>query len=159
MFGAPSTRPGQHSTGYLKSEEHRISLDLLEEEMRYRSEKAVEPVRRRAEAQNIAVVKSLDGYVLAPMHEGRVVARMFFVRCPKSMKRNVEAKITAFEDELQSIVATLPEAEFEASEKHDALASADGVARRSPWSCGDQEILCRTMPPSAAALDAVEETF
>ena len=57
---------------HTKSDEHRISLDLLEEEIRYLGDKAVDEVRRRAESQNIAVVKSLDGYVLAPMHEGRV---------------------------------------------------------------------------------------
>ena len=102
---------------YLKSEEHRISLDLLEEDMRYRSEQAVEPMRRRAEAQNIAVVKSLDGYVLAPMHEGRVVRSDVFRALPETLKRNVEAKITVLEDELQSIVATLPDAEFEAERK------------------------------------------
>jgi predicted ATP-dependent protease len=67
---------------YIKSEEHRISLDLLEEEMRYRAENAVDQIRRRAEAQNIAVVKSLDGYVLAPMHEGRVVRSDVFRALP-----------------------------------------------------------------------------
>lgn len=143
---------------YLKSEEHRISLDLLEEEMRYQSEKAVEPVRRRAEAQNIAVVKSLDGYVLAPMHEGRVVRSDVFRALPDSLKRNVEAKITAFEDELQSIVATLPEAEFGASERHDALLRQTALRAVRP---GLAQIK-KSYPENAsiaAALDAIEETF
>ena len=65
--------------------------------MRYHGEKAVEQVRRRAEAQNIAVVKSLDGYVLAPMHEGRVVRSDVFRALPEALKRNVEAKITTLE--------------------------------------------------------------
>lgn len=143
---------------YLKSEEHRISLDLLEEDMRYRSERAVEPVRRRAEAQNIAVVKSLDGYVLAPMHEGRVVRSDVFRALPEALKRNVEAKITVLEDELQAIVASLPDADFEASEKHDALVRQAALRAIRPSlaalrrAYGDGALI-------AAALDALEEVF
>ena len=143
---------------YLKSEEHRISLDLLEEDMRYRSERAVEPVRRRAEAQNIAVVKSLDGYVLAPMHEGRVVRSDVFRALPESLKRNVEAKITALEDELQSIVSKLPEAEFEASEKHNALVRQTALRAIRPGLA----VIRRSYSERAsvvAALDAIEEAF
>jgi predicted ATP-dependent protease len=143
---------------YLKSEEHRISLDLLEEDMRYRSERAVEPVRRRAEAQNIAVVKSLDGYVLAPMHEGRVVRSDVFRALPESLKRNVEAKITALEDELQSIVSELPEAEFEASEKHNALVRQTALRAIRPGLA----VIRRSYSERAsvvAALDAIEEAF
>ena len=143
---------------YLKSEEHRISLDLLEEDMRYRSERAVEPVRRRAEAQNIAVVKSLDGYVLAPMHEGRVVRSDVFRALPELLKRNVEAKITALEDELQSIVSKLPEAEFEASEKHNALVRQTALRAIRPGLA----VIRRSYSERAsvvAALDAIEEAF
>jgi len=114
-------RAGAAFDRHIKGDEHRISLDLLEEEMRYHGEKAVEQIRRRAEAQNIAVVKSLDGYVLAPMHEGRVVRSDVFRALPEALKRNVEAKITTLEGELQSVVAMLPDVQFEACEKYDAL--------------------------------------
>ena len=109
--------------------------------MRYRGEKAVEHVRRRAEAQNIAVVKSLDGYVLAPMHEGRVVRSDVFRALPEALKRNVEAKITALEEELQSIVATLPDVEFEASEKYGALIRQTATSRRSAEPHAVEEIM------------------
>jgi predicted ATP-dependent protease len=143
---------------YLKSEEHRISLDLLEEDMRYRSERAVEPVRRRAEAQNIAVVKSLDGYVLAPMHEGRVVRSDVFRALPEALKRNVEAKITALEDELQTIVATLPDAEFEASEKHDALVRQTALRAVRPGIANIRKSYGERASV-VAALDSIEEAF
>ncbi len=143
---------------YLKSEEHRISLDLLEEDMRYRSERAVEPIRRRAEAQNIAVVKSLDGYVLAPMHEGRVVRSDVFRALPEALKRNVEAKITVLEDELQSIVATLPDAEFEASEKHDALVRQAALRAVRPGLAAVRRAYADGLS-IGAALDAIEDVF
>jgi predicted ATP-dependent protease len=143
---------------YLKSEEHRISLDLLEEDMRYRSERAVEPIRRRAEAQNIAVVKSLDGYVLAPMHEGRVVRSDVFRALPEALKRNVEAKITVLEDELQSIVSSLPDAEFEASEKHDALVRQAALRALRPGLTAIRRAYADGLS-IGAALDAIEEAF
>jgi predicted ATP-dependent protease len=143
---------------YLKSEEHRISLDLLEEDMRYRSERAVEPIRRRAESQNIAVVKSLDGYVLAPMHEGRVVRSDVFRALPEALKRNVEAKISVLEDELQSIVSSLPDAEFEASEKHDALVRQAALRALRPGLMAVRRTYADGVS-IGAALDAIEEAF
>lgn len=143
---------------HTKSDEHRISLDLLEEEIRYLGDKAVDEVRRRAESQNIAVVKSLDGYVLAPMHEGRVVRSDVFRALPEALKRNVEAKITTLESELQSIVATLPNVEFEASEKYEALVRQTALRAIRPSLVAlkqvhedDQSIV--------AAIDAVEDAF
>ncbi len=143
---------------HVKGDEHRVSVDLLEEEMRYRGENAVENVRLRAEAQNIAVVKSLDGYVLAPMHEGRVVRSDVFRALPEALKRNVEAKITALEEELQSIVATIPNVEFEASERYGALIRQTALRAIRP-SLAPLKKLCAETPSAAAALDAIEDAF
>jgi predicted ATP-dependent protease len=143
---------------HLKSDEHRISLDLLEEEMRYLGDKAVDEVRRRAESQNIAVVKSLDGYILAPMHEGRVVRSDVFRALPETLKRNVEAKISALEGELQSIVATLPDVEFEASQKHEALVRQTALRAIRP-SLAEIKRSCADDVSTIAAIDAIEDAF
>jgi predicted ATP-dependent protease len=143
---------------HLKSDEHRISLDLLEEEIRYLGDKAVDEVRRRAESQNIAVVKSLDGYVLAPMHEGRVVRSDVFRALPESLKRNVEAKITTLEGELQSIVATLPDVEFEASEKYEALVRQTALRAIRPSLVALKRSYAEDLS-IVAAIDAIEEAF
>ena len=143
---------------HLKSDEHRISLDLLEEEIRYLGDKAVDEVRRRAETQNIAVVKSLDGYVLAPMHEGRVVRSDVFRALPEALKRNVEAKITTLEGELQSIVATLPDVEFEASEKYEALVRQTALRAIGPSLMALKRSYAEDLS-IVAAIDAIEEAF
>ncbi|AGK56207.1 ATP-dependent protease-like protein [Hyphomicrobium denitrificans 1NES1] len=143
---------------HIKSDEHRISLDLLEEEIRYLGDKAVDEVRRRAESQNIAVVKSLDGYVLAPMHEGRVVRSDVFRALPEALKRNVEAKITTLEGELQSIVATLPDVEFEASEKYEALVRQTALRAIRPSLVALKRSYTEDLS-IVAAIDAIEEAF
>jgi len=143
---------------HVKSDEHRISLDLLEEEIRYLGDKAVDEVRRRAESQNIAVVKSLDGYVLAPMHEGRVVRSDVFRALPEALKRNVEAKITTLEGELQSIVATLPNVEFEASEKYEALVRQTALRAIRPSLMALKQSHAEDLS-IVAAIDAIEDAF
>ena len=102
-------------------DDHRLSVELLDEEFRQRGDKTIDGLRRRAEAQNIAVIKSLNGYVLAPMHEGKAVRPDVFRALPEGLKRDVENKINALEQELQSLVSLLPEAEMEADDKHAAL--------------------------------------
>ncbi|MFN0217292.1 MAG: AAA family ATPase [Hyphomicrobium sp.] len=111
------------------ADDHRLSLELLDEEFRRRSDAAIEAVRRRAESQNIAVIKSLSGYVLAPIHDGRAVRPEVFRSLPEGLQRDVEAKISALELELQNVVTTSPESEMEADDKHAALIRK--VARRA----------------------------
>ncbi|MGQ0455629.1 MAG: AAA family ATPase [Hyphomicrobium sp.] len=103
------------------ADDHRLSLELLDEEFRRRSDAAIEAVRRRAESQNIAVIKSLSGYVLAPIHDGRAVRPDVFRSLPEGLQRDVEAKISALELELQSVTTASPETEMEADDKHAAL--------------------------------------
>jgi predicted ATP-dependent protease len=143
-------RAGAAFDRHIKGDEHRISLDLLEEEMRYHGEKAVE--------QNIAVVKSLDGYVLAPMHEGRVVRSDVFRALPEALKRNVEAKITTLEGELQSVVAMLPDVQFEACEKYDALIRQTALRAVRPG-LGSIKKAYENDSSAIAALGAIEEAF
>ncbi len=111
------------------ADDHRLSLELLDEECRRRSDAAIDALRRRAEAQNIAVIKSLSGYVLAPIHEGRAVRPEVFRSLPEGLKRDVEAKITVLEQELHNVVSASPESEMEADDKHAALIR--DVARRA----------------------------
>jgi hypothetical protein len=105
----------------IAADDHRLSLELLDEEFRRRSDAAIDAVRRRAEQQNIAVIKSLSGYVLSPIHEGRAVRPEVFRALPEKLQRDVEAKISSLEQELQNAVAASPESEMEADDKHAAL--------------------------------------
>jgi predicted ATP-dependent protease len=92
------------------------------------------------------------------MHEGRVVRSDVFRALPESLKRNVEAKITTLENELQSIVATLPDIELEASAKYEALIRQTALRAIRPSLAALKES-CADHPSAGAAIDAVEEAF
>lgn len=100
---------------------HQMSLAMLEEDHRQKSSGGIEHLRRRAEAQNIALVNTSEGFVLAPMHEGRVVRADVFRALPEALQRDVEAKITAFEGELQSLLQALPGSDIATDDRHVAL--------------------------------------
>ena len=92
----------------IASDDHQMNLALLEDDHRHRNDNPLDHLKRRAEAQNIALVKTLEGYVLAPMHEGKVVRAEVFRALPEALQRDVEAKIAALEIELQSLLVALP---------------------------------------------------
>lgn len=141
----------------LGSDEHRLDVELLDEEMRFRADKAVEGIRRRAESQNIALVKSLDGYVLAPMHEGRVVRSDVFHALPEALRRNVEAKISVLEAELQQTVAALPTTETQLGEKYEALFRETARRALKPYAVAVGSVYSDSR--ALAAIETIEAAF
>jgi predicted ATP-dependent protease len=103
------------------SDSHQMTLAVLEEEHRQRGEGGIEHLRQRAEAQNIALVKTTEGFVLAPMHEGRVVRADVFRALPEALQRDVEAKVTALESDLQALLGALPGNDVAIDDRHLAL--------------------------------------
>jgi predicted ATP-dependent protease len=103
------------------SDSHQMTLAVLEEEHRQRGEGGIEHLRQRAEAQNIALVKTTEGFVLAPMHEGRVVRADVFRALPEALQRDVEAKVTALESDLQALLGALPANDVAIDDRHLAL--------------------------------------
>ena len=142
----------------VNSDEHRLSVELLDEEFRQRNDKALDGMRRRAEAQNIAVIKSLNGYVLAPMHDGKAVRPEVFRALPGGLQRNVEAKVGALEQELQSLIASLPEAEMEADDKHAALIRQVALRAVKPNLAVLKKMYAKTSGVTAVA-DRLEQGF
>lgn len=103
------------------SDTHQMSLAVLEEDHRQRSDGGIAQLKRRAEAQNIALVRTSEGFVLAPMHEGRVVRSDVFRALPDALQRDVEAKIAVLEGELQQVLGALSDAEIATDDRHLAL--------------------------------------
>ena len=101
----------------LASDDYAIGLQVLNEEFKQFSDKAFDVLKRRAESQNIALVKTPDGYVLAPMHEGRVVKSDVFRSLPEALQRDVEDKISGLEFELKALISEVPGREAGYGEK------------------------------------------
>ena len=87
----------------IASDDYRLAIEVIDEEFRHRADKSLDDLKRRAEAQNIALLKTSEGFVLAPMHEGKVVRSEVFRSLPDGLQRDVEAKIAMLEGELKGL--------------------------------------------------------
>ena len=103
------------------SDDYRLAAEVIDEEFRHRADKFLDELKRRAEAQNIALVKTAEGFVLAPMHDGKVVRSEVFRSLPDGLQRDVEAKIAALESDLKAMIGALPAEHMAQGERLSAL--------------------------------------
>jgi predicted ATP-dependent protease len=95
------------------ADDYDLKRRSIEEEYRFSREDALEALRREAEAQNIALLRTPAGIAVAPVLEGKVVKTDVFNSVPEALRREVETKIAALEAEIEAILAERPEAEKE----------------------------------------------
>jgi lon-related putative ATP-dependent protease len=94
-----------------ESEDYQARRRAIDEQFRSGNEEALEALSKKAQAQNIALLRTPTGFAMAPMHEGKVVKPEVFNALPEAMRRDVENKIAALEKELAVILERLPKAE------------------------------------------------
>jgi len=69
---------------------------------------AFEELRAKAEAQDVAILRTPMGFALAPMHEGNVIKPEVFEVLPKEQKTSIETKMEVLQKELGSIMEHMP---------------------------------------------------
>ena len=87
-------------------------------------EQALEALTKKAASQNIAVLRTPQGFGLAPMHEGKVVKPETFNALPEAMRTEKQAQIATLETELSQILEKLPKSEKERRAKLEELNTA-----------------------------------
>jgi lon-related putative ATP-dependent protease len=97
--------------GRFESEDYQARRRAVDEQFRSGNEEAIEALSKKAQAQNIALLRTPTGFAMAPMHEGKVVKPEVFNALPEAMRRDVENKVAALEKELAVILERLPKAE------------------------------------------------
>lgn len=137
------------------SDDYRLGLEIIDEEYRQRASKMLDVLKRRAEEQNIALVKTPEGFVLAPMLDGKVVRNDVFRALPEGMQREVEVKISSLENDLKAFLELLPEEDTAQSTRIEAF-SRD-AAQRSIRPHTDA--LRTAFADGAGLLDAVQEAL
>jgi lon-related putative ATP-dependent protease len=94
-----------------EGEDYQARRRAIDEQFRSGNEEALEALNKKAQTQNIALLRTPTGFAMAPMHEGKVVKPEVFNALPEAMRRDVENKISALEKELSAILERLPKAE------------------------------------------------
>jgi hypothetical protein len=87
------------------SDSTQVARMTLDEELRSGQDRALDVLKRRAEAQNIGLLRTPMGYAVSPMHDGRVVQPEVYKALPDGLRADVDAKLASFEAELSAVLA------------------------------------------------------
>ena len=118
-------------------------------------EEAFQALSQKAQAQNIAILKTPTGFVMAPMHEGKVVKPEVFNALPEHMRKAVEAKVEALQGELEKVLELLPKSDKERRGKLSTLntEAASAVVREA---IDDIKVAFADVAPVVTYLEAAE---
>jgi lon-related putative ATP-dependent protease len=94
-----------------ESEDYQVRRRTIDEQFRSGQEEALEALNNKAQAQNIAILRTPTGFTMAPMHEGKVVKPEVFNALPETMRKEVEVKIEVLQKELEGILERMPKAD------------------------------------------------
>ncbi len=96
-----------------EGEDYQTRRRAIDEEFRGEAEDAFSALNRKAEEQNVAILKTPTGFVMAPMHDGEVVKPETFNTLPESYREDVARRIEGLQTDLQHILERAPRAEKE----------------------------------------------
>lgn len=100
-----------------ESEDYQSQRRQIDEGFRAGQEEAFEALNKKAQEQNITILRTPNGIAMAPMHDGKVVKPEVFNSLPEDMRKSVEEKIEALQKELAAILETVPKSDKERREK------------------------------------------
>ena len=136
-----------------ESEDYQARRRAIEEEFRSGNEEALEALNRKAQTQNIAILRTPMGFAMAPMHEGKVVKPEVFSALPEDMKKGVEAKIEALQKELESILEKVPKSDKQRRSKLRVL-NEELAERAVTEALDDLKAAFQDLPEVVSFLDA-----
>ena len=120
----------------------------IDTEFRALQEDAFAALTRKAEQQNITILRTPTGFVMAPMHDGEVVKPETFAALPVSYREDVATRIDTLQKELGELIEAAPRAEKE--RRHRVGALNEDVARG---------LVSNALTPVRAAHGDVEEVL
>jgi predicted ATP-dependent protease len=99
----------------------------------------------KAKARNMSIIRTPQGFAVAPIHDGKVVKPETFAALPEAMRAEKEVQILAVEAELQAILMQAPAAEkqrrVKLTELHEDLAKRAVATALEPVSAAVADVL------------------
>ena len=104
-----------------ESEEYQSRREMIQEEVREGQEAALEDLQDRAREDDIALIRTPQGFAFAPIRDGEVVAPEEIESMPDEEREAVQEQIGEYQEELQQILRKVPEHERKARERIEEL--------------------------------------
>jgi lon-related putative ATP-dependent protease len=91
-----------------ESDDYRAQLKAIEEEVQKEVEAHWKSFEAKAKSENIAILQTPTGYVLAPIRDGKVIGEKDFSKRPDEERKEVQQAIDHLSDELQTHIEQIP---------------------------------------------------
>ena len=104
-----------------ESEEYQSRREMVEEDVREDQEAALEALQEEAREDDIALIRTPQGFAFAPIRDGEVVAPDEMESMPDEEREAVKEQIEAYQEKLQDILRKMPENEREARNRLEEL--------------------------------------
>lgn len=102
-------------------DEYRARREAIEQQFRQRTEQAFGAVQQRAQAQNIALMRTPMGLAVAPSRDGKVLGPEAFNELPPQERERIQHEIEAIQQDLEKTMRDVPLWEREHREAVQAL--------------------------------------
>ena len=104
-----------------ESADYRARIQLLEKELEEARGRAIEAVRKEAEARGVALLRTPAGWGFAPVKEGEVIEPQAFRALPGEVQERLERDIGELQQRLQLTLRAMPELERSHRERVKAV--------------------------------------
>jgi len=92
-----------------ESAEYRTRVHLLEKELEDTRERAIEELRKQAEAKGVGLLRTPLGLGLAPVKDGEVIDPEHFQELPPEVRGRYQRDIAELQERLQEAIRAIPE--------------------------------------------------
>lgn len=91
-----------------QSDDYREKRNAIDAEFEELQDQAFEGLRKKAEEQDVAILRTPMGFGLVPTSDGQVIKPEVFNALPKAQRAAMEERITELQDDLQAVLERLP---------------------------------------------------
>ncbi len=104
-----------------EGDEYRAKAGAVQQEFSKRQETAFNELGEDAGKQNIALLRTPEGFAFAPLREGEVIPPDEYEKLPEEERQRLEAAITGLQEQLEKIMRQIPQWRKEHHERMEKL--------------------------------------
>lgn len=92
-----------------EGDEYHTQKGAIESEFQERQEAELQEIRKEAEKENIALIRTPSGLAFAPIQDGEVIKPEEFMKLDEAARETIEKKIGELQEKLQKVIRQVPQ--------------------------------------------------
>src|SRR5574340_544769 len=104
-----------------EGDEYRAKASAIQEEFSKRQEDTIKELSDDAEKQQIALLRTPEGFAFAPVRDHEVIPPDEYEQLPEEERQRVEAAIVELQARLEKIMRQMPQWRFDEPSRREAM--------------------------------------